>query len=145
MLYYTRNMKKLFEEFGKFINRGNVLDMAVGVVVGGAFTTIVNSMVNDVIMPVVGLIIGGIDFSSIVIPLSGEATIDIGSFIQNVVNFLIVAFVVFMVVKAVNESKERLAKKEEKEEEKPAEPVESDELKTLKAIKEELEKMNKAA
>ena len=138
-------MKKFFEEFGKFINRGNVLDMAVGVVVGGAFTAIVNSAVNDLIMPVIGVIVGGLNFEAITIPLSGDAAIKIGSFIQAVVNFLIVAFVVFTVVKAVNESKEKLAKKEEKEEEKPAEPVKSDEVKLLESIEAELKKMNEAA
>ncbi|MDO4198637.1 MAG: large conductance mechanosensitive channel protein MscL [Erysipelotrichaceae bacterium] len=137
-------MKKLIEEFGKFINRGNVLDMAVGVVVGGAFTTIVTSLVNDIIMPVVGLIIGDIKFEELLIPLGKSAAINLGLFIQNIVTFLITAFVVFLVVKAVNESKDMLAKKEE-EEEAPAEPEESAELKTLKAIEEELKKMNKAA
>lgn len=138
-------MKKLIEEFGKFINRGNVLDMAVGVVVGGAFTAIVNSVVNDMIMPLVGVLVGGLNFEALVIPLSGEAVIKIGSFIQAVINFLIVAFVVFLVVKAVNESKEKLAKKEEVKEEAPAEPVESDEVKLLKSIEAELKKMNEAA
>jgi len=136
-------MKKLIEEFGKFINRGNVLDLAVGVVVGGAFTSIVNSAVNDLIMPIIGVLVGGLNFESVIIPLNGEAAIKIGSFIQAVVNFLIVAFVVFMVVKAVNESKERLVKKQE---EKPVEvPQETDEVKLLKSIEKELKKINKTA
>ena len=84
-------MKKFLGEFKEFISKGNVLDLAVAVVIGNAFNAIVTSLVNDVIMPFVGIIIGGIDFSNIKITL-GDSSIMIGNFIQNIVNFLIVAF-----------------------------------------------------
>ncbi|MCI6331980.1 MAG: large conductance mechanosensitive channel protein MscL, partial [Lachnospiraceae bacterium] len=87
-------MKKFFEEFKKFISRGNVMDMAVGIIIGGAFTAIVNSLVNDVIMPAVSILTGGIDFSGLCIKLGeGEeaAAINYGSFISAIVNFLIIA------------------------------------------------------
>lgn len=104
----------MFKEFKEFISKGNVLDLAVGVIIGGAFGKIVTSLVDDIIMPFIGLIIGGLDFSDLSIVI-GKATIKYGMFIQNVVNFLIIAFSVFMIVKAVN--KVRRIKPEEKEEE----------------------------
>ncbi len=104
----------MFKEFKEFISKGNVLDLAVGVIIGGAFGKIVTSLVDDIIMPFIGLIIGGLDFSGLSIVI-GKATIKYGMFIQNVVNFLIIAFSVFMIVKAVN--KVRRIKPEEKEEE----------------------------
>ena len=96
------------KEFIEFINRGSVVDLAVGVAVGGAFTAIVNSLVNDIVMPVVSLIAGGVDFRDLrlVIPnfFGGdtEAVIAYGNFIQNVVEFLIIAWVIFMIIKAMN-------------------------------------------
>lgn len=102
------------KEFKEFISKGNVLDLAVGVIIGGAFGKIVTSLVDDIIMPFIGLIIGGLDFSGLSIVI-GKATIKYGMFIQNVVNFLIIAFSVFIIVKAVN--KVRRIKPEEKEEE----------------------------
>ncbi len=96
------------KEFIEFINRGSVVDLAVGVAVGGAFTAIVNSLVNDIIMPIVGLIAGGVDFTELkwVIPnfFGGEdaAVIAYGNFIQNVVEFLIIAWVIFLIIKAMN-------------------------------------------
>ncbi len=134
-------MKKFIEEFKTFINRGNVIDLAVGVVVGGAFTTIVDSMVNDIVMPIIGRIIGGFDFSSLKIALGGDSYIMIGSFIQNIVNFLLIALVVFAAVKGVNKLHE-LEKKEEAEA-KEEEPEESAEVKLLKSIEKELKKLNK--
>ncbi|WP_456083550.1 large conductance mechanosensitive channel protein MscL [Leptotrichia sp.] len=104
----------MFKEFKEFISKGNVLDLAVGVIIGAAFGKIVTSLVDDIIMPFIGLIIGGLDFSGLSIVI-GKATIKYGMFIQNVVNFLIIAFSVFMIVKAVN--KVRRIKPEEKEEE----------------------------
>lgn len=105
----------LMKEFREFISRGNVVDMAVGVIVGGAFSTIVNSLVNDIIMPVISIATGKIDFSSMFIALNGEhyaslnaakdagaAVFAYGSFIQNVLQFLIVAFVLFLVIKGMN-------------------------------------------
>ena len=119
-------MKKFLSEFKEFALRGNVLDMAIGVVIGGAFGKITTSLVNDVIMPLVGLLIGGIDLSALNITLSpavldeaGEVVKDavvigIGTFLTTVIDFILVAFVVFLVVKAFNTAKKKL--------EKPAEP-----------------------
>ena len=98
-------MKQFMEEFKKFISRGNVMDMAVGIIIGGAFTAIVNSLVNDMIMPLISLITGGIDFSEMKIPLgTGEdaAAFCYGSFISAVINFLLISFVIFCVIKSIN-------------------------------------------
>ena len=112
-------MKKesaFIKEFKEFISKGNVIDMAVGVVVGGAFTAIVNSLVNDIIMPLVGLILGGLDFTSLSFGI-GDAQICYGNFIQNVIYFILVAFALFCVVKAANKLRS-LGKKGEAAEEK---------------------------
>ena len=95
-----KGIKKFLEEFKAFAMRGNVLDMAVGVVVGGAFTAIVTALVEDVINPVIGLFFKA-DFSSVVIALGGSS-IKIGEFVNSIINFLIVAFVLFVVIKAIN-------------------------------------------
>lgn len=98
-------MKKFIQEFKEFAFRGNVIDLAVGVVVGAAFTSIVNSIVNDLITPVIARITGSVDFSSLVIKLAeGEdaPTILLGSFIQTVINFFIVAVCIFCLVKVIN-------------------------------------------
>ena len=98
-------MKAFFNEFKKFISRGNVMDMAVGVIIGGAFTAIVTSLVDDILMPFLSLITGGIDFSAMVIVLgSGEnaATLKYGSFIAAIINFLLIAIVIFLLIKAIN-------------------------------------------
>lgn len=102
----------MLKEFKDFISRGNVVDMAVGVVVGGAFTSIVNSLVKDILMPLIGIITGGIDFSSLAITV-GEASINYGQFIQNIIYFLIVAWVIFLIVKAINKMRNAGKKKEE--------------------------------
>ncbi len=112
-------MKKFISEFKEFISRGNVLDMAVGVVIGGAFTAIVTSLVNDIITPLIGVIIGGMDFSGLSIKV-GEATIGYGSFIQAVINFLLISFVIFCVIRSFN----KLAKKKSEEPETPPAPPE---------------------
>ncbi len=104
--------KGFFGEFKEFISRGNVVDMAVGVVVGGAFTAIVNSLVNDIIMPLIGAITGGVDFNSLCVKV-GEASIDYGTFIQNIVYFVLVAFVIFLVVKGINKMRRKEEKKAE--------------------------------
>ena len=108
----------MLKEFKDFAMRGNVVDMAVGIIIGGAFGTIVKSLVSDVIMPPIGMLMGGISFSDLAIPLGegeGAAAINYGVFIDHVFSFLIVAFAVFMLIKALNSMKK-------KEEEKPAEP-----------------------
>lgn len=94
-------MKKFMEEFKAFINRGNVMSMAVGVIIGGAFTAIVNSLVNDIINPLLG-VFGGLNFSEYSLPLKGEATLNYGNFITAVINFIIMAFVIFMLVRFIN-------------------------------------------
>lgn len=106
------------EEFIEFINRGSMIDLAVGVAVGGAFTAIVNSLVNDIVMPIVGLLLGGVDFTNLAIRVPNffgtgdEAVIAYGNFIQNVVEFLVIAWVIFLVIKAMNRlNRKRDAKK----------------------------------
>lgn len=115
-------MKKVIEEFKKFITRGNVLDLAVGVIVGTAFTGIVNSLVNNILTPIIGLLLGGIDFSGLSITI-GEASIMYGAFIQSVIDFLITAFCIFVIVKFINKLSEIRKPKEEKTEVKPTKPA----------------------
>lgn len=91
----------MLEDFKKFVMRGNVLDLAVGVIIGGAFGAIVSSLVKDIIMPLVGIILGGIDFSGLAIQI-GKANVTYGNFVQAVVNFVIIAFVLFLLVRAAN-------------------------------------------
>ena len=88
----------MLKEFRDFVNRGNVVDLAVAVIIGGAFGAIITSLVDDIIMPLIGVIIGGVDFASLSIQV-GEASILYGSFIQAIVNFLIIAFVLFLIVR----------------------------------------------
>ena len=111
-------MNSFFAEFKKFITRGNVLDMAVGVVVGSAFTAIVNSLVKDILNPIIGLITGGIDFSNLKIvlkPASGEVSelaIRYGLFINAIIQFVVIACVLFLIVKSFNKLNERRVKEE---------------------------------
>ena len=120
-------MKSFFNEFKKFIARGNVMDMAVGIIIGAAFTKIVNSLVADIIMPPIGLLLGDIDFTNWFIVLkdgaetaapyasleaakaAGAVTMNIGFFINSIISFLIVAFAIFLVIKAINKMKEKPA------------------------------------
>lgn len=104
---------KMINEFKTFISRGNVVDMAVGVIIGSAFGKIVTSLVNDVLMPIIGIILGGLDFSNLSIKFN-NAVISYGLFIQSVIDFLIIALCIFMMVKFF----EKFKKKEEKIEEK---------------------------
>lgn len=105
-------MKKFIEEFKAFINRGSVMDMAVGVIIGGAFTSIVTSLVEDILSPIIGLF-GGKNFDSLSVNILGEVTLNYGKFITAVVNFLIMAVVVFLIVKAMNTAAAKFSKKEE--------------------------------
>ena len=110
---------KIVKEFKDFIMRGNVMDLAIGVVIGGAFKAIIDSLVGDIIMPFVGMITGKINIASLSVKV-GEAELKYGSFLQQIINFLIIAFVIFAVVKGINTAHEKLARKkkeEEKEEE----------------------------
>jgi large conductance mechanosensitive channel len=103
----------ILKEFQEFAVKGNVLDMAVGIIIGGAFGTIVKSLVDDVIMPPVGLLLGGVDFSDLKVPLKAAAgdvpavAINYGTFINNVISFIVVAWAVFMLVKAMNQFKKK--------------------------------------
>ena len=134
------------KEFGEFIKKGNVVDMAVGVVIGGAFGAIVTSLVNDIIMPLVSLATGGLDFSNWFVALDGNkyatleeatkagaSTLNYGNLISVIINFIIVAFCIFLVVKAMNKFK----KKEEPKEEAPKK---SDDLIVLEEIRDLLKK-----
>lgn len=135
---------KLISEFKEFISRGNVIDLAVGVIIGGAFTSIVNSLVNDIFMPVIGGIMSGINFTDLKIRIPAaiegmeDVTIMYGNFIQAVVNFLLIALVVFLFVKAIN----KVRRKEEKAEEAAEPPKPSDEVLLLREIRDELKKNN---
>ena len=124
---------KMVDEFKNFISRGNVVDMAVGVIIGGAFGKIVTSLVNDILMPLIGVIIGGHDFSSLSIKV-GEASIAYGAFIQAIIDFLIIALCIFLMVKLF----EKFKRKEEPKEE-PVK-VDSDEVVLLKEIRDLLKK-----
>lgn len=135
----------MLKEFKEFALRGNVVDMAVGIVIGAAFSTIVRSLVDDIIMPPIGVVTGGVDFSNMFITLgsgsyeslaqarqAGAATLNIGVFINNVISFMIVAFVLFMVIKAMNQLRR-------KQEEAPAtEPPPSQEVQLLQQIRDAL-------
>lgn len=126
------SVSKGVNEFKEFISRGNVVDMAVGVIIGGAFGKIVTSLVNDILMPLIGTLLGGLNFSSLTIDVN-DATIAYGAFIQAVVDFLIIAFCIFMMIKLFEKFKR-------KEEEKPTSPVKSDETLLLEEIRDILKK-----
>ncbi len=134
----------LIQEFREFAIKGNMIDMAVGIIIGGAFGTIVKSLVSDIIMPPIGLALGGVDFSDIKLTLAQGAdgkdpvTMNIGLFMNNVISFLIVAFAVFMLVKAVNTMRSKFEKEKEEEPEKAPEPSMSEKL--LMEIRDELKK-----
>jgi large conductance mechanosensitive channel len=128
---YTPRMKDFIKEFRAFALRGNVLDLAIGVVIGTAFSAITNSLVTDIITPPLGLLIGGIDFTRLVVPLGGTAAIAYGKFIQALINFLIIAFALFVVMKGINKMKK-------KEAEQPA--VKPAELSVLEEIRDELKR-----
>ena len=117
------------KEFKEFASKGNVMDMAVGVIIGGAFGKIVSSLVDDIIMPVVGVATGGIDFTTLSAKV-GDAEIKYGMFCQNIIDFLIIAFSIFCVIKAINKFK----KKEEPAPEAPAGPTTEELLADIKEI-----------
>lgn len=125
--------KGLIDEFKTFVKRGNVVDLAVGVIIGSAFSSIVSSLVDDILMPLLGVIIGGYDFTKLSIEI-GESTIKYGMFIQNIINFLIIAFCVFLVIKILNKLENH------KEEDKKEEKVKSDEIILLTEIRDLLKK-----
>ncbi len=130
-----KKLSKGANDFKTFISRGNVVDMAVGVIIGGAFGKIVSSLVDDILMPAIGAIVGGLDFSDLSIKI-GNAVIKYGNFVQTVVDFLIVAFCIFLMVKLFEKFKK-------KEEVKEAAPVKADEVILLEEIRDLLKKKNK--
>ena len=139
--------KGIVSEFKEFITRGNVMDMAVGIIIGGAFTAIVQSLVNDLLMPVIGALFGGVDFTTLRYVIReadeaagiAEASIKYGSFIQAIVNFLLIAIVIFLLVRGIN----NMHKKKEEPAPAPApapEPEPSEEVKLLTEIRDALKK-----
>ncbi len=118
-------MKKFAKEFKEFIAKGNVMTMAVGIIIGSAFTAITTSLVNDIITPLLGIIIGGIDFSGICLTI-GDAQIMFGNFIQAVINFFLTAFALFLMIKAMN----KLQRKKEEAPKKAPEPSAEEKLLT---------------
>ena len=125
----------MLKEFKEFISRGNVMDLAVGVIIGGAFTAIINSLVKYIINPFLGLFVGAIDFSDLVFKI-GNATFRVGSFLNAVINFLIIAFVVFLMVKGINK-----VLRQDKKEEAPA--PKDPQLEVLEEIRDSLKKLDK--
>lgn len=107
-------MKQFIKEFKEFISRGNVMDMAVGIIIGGAFTSIVSSLVNDIINPLLGLF-GGMNFDQFQLVLTGDVILYYGKFITAVINFLIMALVIFVIIKVMNTAASRFAPKKEEE------------------------------
>ncbi len=91
----------MWKEFKAFISRGNVIDMAVGIIIGGAFTAIVTSLVNDILMPLIGVVIGGVDFTSLAVTV-GDSSVTYGNFLQAILNFLLIALALFFLIKGIN-------------------------------------------
>lgn len=134
---------KLLKEFKEFAVKGNVVDLAVAVVIGGAFGKIVSSLVADIVMPLISLLIGGINFSDLKIKLTNLTSINIGNFIQTVIDFLIIAFSIFMVIKIITQAKKKiniLEKKDDKPAEPEPEPEPSPEVVLLTEIRDALKK-----
>ena len=131
-------MKKIINEFKEFISKGNVLDLAVGVIIGAAFGKIVTSLVNDILMPFIGVILGGLDFSNLTIKFN-DATISYGLFIQSIIDFLIISLCIFLMVKFF----EKLKRKEEVQEQKEEIVKPSEEVELLREIR-DLLKENKS-
>ncbi|MEC1601993.1 MULTISPECIES: large conductance mechanosensitive channel protein MscL [Bacillus] len=128
----------MWKEFKTFAMRGNIVDLAIGVVIGGAFGKIVTSLVNDIIMPLVGLLLGGLDFSGLSFTF-GDAVVKYGSFIQTIVNFLIISFSIFIVIRTLNQ----LKRKKEAEEEAEVEAADAQE-ELLKEIRDLLKQQTRS-
>ena len=141
---FKKKGRGFFGEFKEFINRGSVMDLAVGVIIGGAFTSIVTSLVNDIIMPLIGLVAGGVNFSNLSFKIDNffdtgdQAIIAYGNFLQNVANFLLVALCVFLVVKGMNRMRERAEKLRKKEEKKEEQKEVNETLVLLREIRDSL-------
>jgi large conductance mechanosensitive channel len=133
-------LKNFLREFETFAIKGNAIDLAVGVVIGAAFSQITNSLSTNILTPFVGLLLGGYDFSKLEITLAGDAQIQYGVFLQAVLNFILIAFALFLLVKIIN----RITRRKKAEEEKPK-PVESEEVRVLKEIRDQLKGAKPAA
>lgn len=131
----TSSAKKHISGFKEFIAKGNVIDLAVGVIIGGAFGKIVTSIVNDILMPLIGIVLGGIDFTTLSVKI-GDAVITYGNFIQNVIDFLIIALCVYIMISVINKVTNKLKKEEEKKEE----AKKSEEVALLEEIRDLLKK-----
>lgn len=131
-------MKKFLREFKEFAMRGNVMDLAVGVIVGGAFSSITTSLINDILMPIIGIFVSEASFADLTVTV-GSAVVAYGNFIQAVINFLIMAFVVFCMVKGIN----RLSRKKEEAPPPPPPPAPSQEEKLLTEIRDLLKEQRK--
>ena len=127
----------MIKEFREFITRGNVMDLAVAVIIGAAFTAIVTSLVDDIIMPIIGILMGGVDFTSLSIQV-GDATILYGNFIQAIINFLIISLVIFLMVKGINSASKKVSGPEEEAAEE--EPEADAEVELLTEIRDLLKK-----
>ncbi|MBQ9443952.1 MAG: large conductance mechanosensitive channel protein MscL [Lachnospiraceae bacterium] len=132
-------MKAFIKEFKEFIAKGDVMSMAVGIIIGGAFTAIVTSVVDDIIGPLIGLVCGGLDFSSLSIGV-GDAQLMFGNFIQAVINFLITAIVLFLIIKSFNKMKDKADALRKKEEEAASEEDPAEEILLLREIRDSLKK-----
>ncbi len=132
-----KKTKGFFGEFREFISKGSVMDMAVGIIIGGAFQAIINSLVNDILMPLIGMIIKTESLADLKV-MVGSAEIAYGAFIAAIINFLLMALVLFIIVKAMNTIREKTKKEEEE-----APKEDSDEVKLLKEIRDSLKKGNK--
>ena len=133
-------MKNFFEEFKKFALRGNVIDLAVGVVIGTAFSNITNSLVTNVITPPLGLLTGKIDFQNLVIPLGGDVSIKYGLFIQAIINFILVALALFLMIRFINRLERAAKRKKELEEQAAPPPPKDPQLVVLEEIRDQLAK-----
>ncbi len=132
-----KKTKGFFGEFREFISKGSVMDMAVGIIIGGAFQAIINSLVNDILMPLIGMIIKTESLAELKV-IVGSAEIAYGAFIAAIINFLLMALVLFIIVKAMNTIREKTKKEEEE-----APKEDSDEVKLLKEIRDALKKEKK--
>lgn len=126
-------MKGLIKEFKEFALKGNVISMAVGVIIGGAFGAIITSLVNDVLMPVIGIITGGHDIAGFVVTV-GSASLGVGAFLSAVIRFMIIAITLFTIIKIANASMNTFRKKEEAAEPEPPAPTELDYLKEIRDL-----------
>lgn len=135
----TKNHITVIKEFKEFINKGSVIDLAVGIIVGAAFGKIVSSLVNDILMPLIGIILGGSNFSNLSINI-GNTHIAYGSFMQNIIDFLIIAFCVFMIVKLVNKFNRNKAKNGQMTDKEKTKKREDEQLAVLKEIRDRLKK-----